>query len=129
MIVDDHAPFVAAARRILDGAELTVLGEAATGAEALERTDQLAPDVILLDIDLGGESGLDVARELARRAHGDVPLIVLISGHPEDDFADLIAEGPAVGFVAKSELSAAAIVELVGTRGAGEMQDSHRESR
>ena len=129
LIVDDNAPFVAAARRILEGGQLTVLGAAATGAEALERADRLAPDVILLDIDLGGESGLDVARDLAQRAVGCPPLIVLVSGHAEDDFADLIAEGPAVGFVAKSELSAAAIVDLVRTRGAATGNRHHRESK
>lgn len=113
LIVDDHAPFVAAARRILDGGELTVLGEAASATEALERANELLPDVVLLDIDLGGESGFDVARELARKAEDERPAVVLISAYPEDDFADLIAEAAAVGFVSKSELSATAIVELV----------------
>ena len=120
LIVDDHAPFVAAARKILEGDELTVLGAAATAAEALEQADHLAPNVILIDIDLGSDSGLDVARDLAGRADGVSPLIVLISGYPEDDFADLIEEGPALGFVAKSELSADAIIDLVRRRGAAQ---------
>ena len=116
LIVDDNASFVVAARRILDGGELSVVGEAATATEALQRADELSPDVILLDIDLAGESGLDVARQLARRANGAGPDIVLISAYPEDDFADLIAEAPAVGFVPKSDLSAAAVVGLLRTR-------------
>jgi len=113
LIVDDNASFVGAARSILDGPELTVVGAAATAAEAVQRADELAVDVTLIDIDLGEESGLALAQELAERDSHAASRIVLISAHPEDDFADLIAESPAVGFVAKSELSAGAIADLL----------------
>jgi DNA-binding NarL/FixJ family response regulator len=117
LIVDDNASFTAVAQTILEGAELTVIGVAATASEGLQRARELVPDVVVLDIDLGTDSGFDVAEELARQADHDVPNIVLISGHPEDDFADLIEESPALGFVAKSELSAAAIARLVRDEG------------
>ena len=113
LIVDDNPAFVAAARAILEGAELTMAGDATNTVEALALADQISPDVILLDIDLGGESGLDLAWELDRRAGGRLTHIVLISAYPEDDFADLIAEAPAVGFVGKSQLSVTAVVDLV----------------
>lgn len=129
LIVDDNVNFVAAARAILDGGELTVVGEAARAAEALACADRLSPDVILLDINLAGESGFDVARELARRADRPLPRIVLISAYPEDDFADLVAEAPAVGFVPKSELSVAAVVDLLRRGDAGGDEQAQRESR
>ena len=114
LIVDDNTHFLKAVRELLDQGELTIVGEATNAADAVQRTRELAPDVVLLDIDLGEESGFAVARELSERAPGPAPKIVLISAHPEEDFADLIAESHALGFVAKYELSAGAIVELVG---------------
>jgi len=128
LIVDDNAAFVAAARSILDGPQLTVVGDAATVAEAHERAHKLAVDVILIDIDLGEESGLALARELAARNRNPAPRIVLISAHPEDDFADLIAESPAVGFVAKSELSALAVAELLPRTDDGSGEELQRDS-
>ena len=120
LLVDDNAQFVVAARAILDGDELSVVGQAANAAEAVQRMSELSPDVVLLDIDLGEESGFAVARQLADAAGDTAPKIVLISTHPGDDFADLIEESPALGFVAKSELSPAAVIRLVqGSDGGG----------
>ncbi len=87
--------------------------------EAIARASELAPDVVLLDIDLGEESGFVVARELIEQMGAATPSIVLISAHPESDFAELIADSPALGFVAKSELSTAAIVEVLQADGDG----------
>jgi len=89
-----------------------VVGVASSGAESLERAGELMPDLILLDIDLGQESGFTVARQLAD-AHGAAAKVILISTHPEDDFAELVAQSPAVGFIAKSDLSVAAIERLL----------------
>ena len=90
---------------------------ASTGGEAVERVEQLRPDVVLLDIDLGGQSGFDVARQL----HGDAslapPRIILISTHAEQDYVDLIAASPAVGFLPKTALSASAIRRLLDGSG------------
>jgi FixJ family two-component response regulator len=68
-----------------------------------------------VDIDLGGESGFDLARRLDR--DGDrSSSVILISTHGEEDFADLIAESPALGFLSKPRLSAAAIGEILARR-------------
>ena len=76
--------------------------------------------VILVDIDLGGESGFELARRLDQDAGLAPGGTILISTHHPDDFAELIAASPAVGFLPKSELSAGAILDLVsGTRGGG----------
>ena len=108
LIVDDNASFLKAAGRLLEREGVTVVGVASNGAEALTRARDLRPDVILLDIVLGAESGLEIARRLVE-ADPDGARVILISTHAEADFADLIDATPAAGFVSKSELSASAV--------------------
>ncbi len=112
LIVDDSPRFLDAARGLLERQGVRVVGVASTGADALRRTTELRPDVTLVDIDLGGESGLELARRLHDQA-GQVPApVILISTHAEQDYAELIAASPAVGFLPKTALSARAIREL-----------------
>jgi DNA-binding NarL/FixJ family response regulator len=111
LIVDDHAGFLTVARDLLEGQGLSVVGLASTGAEALERSEALRPDVTLVDVDLGSESGFDVARRLADAGTGRV---VLISTHAEQDFSELVMTSPAAGFLSKSHLSRAAIEAVLG---------------
>jgi CheY-like chemotaxis protein len=113
LIVDDNAAFLRAAGMLLEREGIAVAGVASNGAEALRRARQLRPDVVLLDIKLGAESGFDVARRLAQD-FGRPPTVILVSTHAESDIADLMRETPAAGFVPKSELSADAIRRLVG---------------
>jgi DNA-binding NarL/FixJ family response regulator len=120
LIVDDSRLFVDAARGLLEREGIAVVGVAFTGAEALQRVEELEPDVTLLDIDLGGESGFDVARRLHREAGAEPSRVILISTHAEQDYADLIAASPVLGFLPKSALSAAVIRDLLGSRGAGQ---------
>lgn len=110
MIVDDNVSFVEAAVNLLEREGVTVAGVAYTSEEALRRTQELCPDVVLVDITLGSESGFDLARRLAETAPGAT--LILISTHAESDYVDLIAESPAVGFVPKFELSADVISRL-----------------
>ncbi|HST64192.1 MAG TPA: response regulator transcription factor, partial [Mycobacteriales bacterium] len=88
VIVDDSDAFVEAARTLLEREGLAVLGAAATSADALRLVAELRPDVVLVDIDLGPESGLELTRRLARTA---APPVILVSTYAEDDFADLLA--------------------------------------
>ena len=113
VIVDDSPAFVAAARSLLERHGITVLATATTTTDALRLATELRPDVLLVDIDLGPDSGLDLARRLTRTAGPAPPPVILISTHAEDDYTDLIAETPALGFIAKTDLSAAAIRELL----------------
>jgi DNA-binding response OmpR family regulator len=110
LVVDDSARFLESARLLLErqGMQVEV---ASTGAEAARRVDESHPDVVLLDIDLGMESGFDVARRL----HGDELSIILVSTHAERDFEELIAASPALGFLSKSSLSVDAILGLLRT--------------
>jgi CheY-like chemotaxis protein len=117
LIVDDSPRFLDAARGLLERQGISVVGVASNSAEALQRAEELRPDVTLLDIDLGGESGLELARRLHREA-GPVPApVILISTHAEQDYAELIAASPAVGFLAKTALSAGAIRDLLAGHG------------
>jgi CheY-like chemotaxis protein len=115
LIVDDSHEFLEAARILLERQGVNVVGLASTSAEALERAGALRPDVTLVDIDLGGESGFDLARRL--HAEGGLPLsdVILISSYEEEDFAELITASPARGFLSKVNLSARAISDLLGT--------------
>jgi DNA-binding NarL/FixJ family response regulator len=110
VIVDDSRHFLDAARGVLERDGFTVVGVASSSTEALQLARDLRPDAILVDIDLGDESGLDLARELA--ASGAAP-VVLISAYPESELADLIVASPAVGFVSKSQLSGGIIRSLI----------------
>lgn len=122
LIVDDSPRFLDAARGLLERQGLMVVGVASSGAEAVERATELRPDVALLDIDLGGESGFDVARRLSREASLASTRVILISTHAEQDYTDLIVTSPVVGFLSKSGLSGDAIRALI-SRGDGHPVD------
>lgn len=112
LIVDDNRRFLDAARGRLEGQGLLVVGVASNGSEAVRLLRELKPDVTLVDIDLGGESGFEVAQRL-RVQEAPAP-IIMISTHAEQDYRDLIAASSALGFLAKADLSAAGILELLG---------------
>jgi CheY-like chemotaxis protein len=119
LIVDDNAAFLSAARGLLNRQGITVVGLASTGSEALRRADELRPDVALVDIELGAESGFDVARLLAATPHLEPLPVVLISTYAEADLVDLIAASPAVGFLSKSDLSGQALSDVLARSGDG----------
>lgn len=114
LIVDDNADFLEVARDLLERQGIAVVGVASTSAEALRRADELRPDVTLVDIELGGESGFDLTDRLATAPDGRRSPVILFSTYAEKDFADLIATSPAVGFLSKSTLSGSAIFEVLG---------------
>ena len=116
--MDDNPGFLQTACRILERGGITVVGVASTGNEALRRVKELEPNVALVDIDLGRESGFDVAQQLTSDGDAPAPTVILISTHAEQDFADLIADSPAAAFVSKADLSAAAIEDVLRKRGA-----------
>jgi DNA-binding NarL/FixJ family response regulator len=111
VIVDDNADVLRSAQNLLEGQGIAVVGVATTSEQALPLVEELAPDVVLVDIVLGPDSGFELAVRLAERAA--TAQIVLISTLDESDFRDLIAASPAIGFLAKSALSAGAIRRLL----------------
>lgn len=112
LIIDDNEQFLKSARSTLEGQGLEVVGAAHTGADGVRQAAELRPDVVLVDINLGAESGFDVARQLLDGDH-EGRQVILISTLAEEDFTEPIQENPAVGFLSKSELSARAIYELL----------------
>ncbi|MEA2577107.1 MAG: two-component system, response regulator PdtaR [Chloroflexota bacterium] len=116
LLVDDSRHFLDAACGVLEQEGISVVGVASTSAEAIRLARELRPDGILVDVDLGEESGLDLARVFATSDAGPV---VLISAYPESELADLIAASHAVGFVSKSELSASVVRSLIAGGGGG----------
>lgn len=112
LLIDDNRTFLETARSILDRQGVTVAGTASCTAEALRQASVLRPDVAIVDIGLGSESGFDLARDLA---NGGIA-VILTSTSAAADYADLIADNPAAGFLPKAELSAAAIRRILGHR-------------
>ena len=112
LLVDDNEAFAEIARRVLDPNGVEVAGTASNIAEAVLRVRELRPDVVLIDVMLGDESGFDLARRLAEFNARDQAVIMISSG-TEDDYADLMAESAALGFLPKAELSADGIRRLL----------------
>jgi DNA-binding NarL/FixJ family response regulator len=112
LIVDDSPPFFEAAQQLLADDGVVVVGFAATSDEAVNETLALAPDVVLVDIELGAESGLDVAQRLAGLPDGGPP-VVLISAESGSELAELVDASGALGFVSKTDLSGDAIRRLL----------------
>ena len=111
LIVDDNNAFCAAATSLLNRDGVEVVGAAHTIQEALQKATELRPDIYLVDIDLDGQSGFDLARRICASADLQPSSVVLTSSYSESDFGDLIVASPAAGFLAKSRLSAAALRE------------------
>lgn len=113
LIIDDNPRFLEAARSVLERQGVRVVGVAATGAEALAQAEVLNPDVALVDIGLGEESGFELTRRLVESFPHLSRRVVLISTRGEDDYADMIETSPAIGFISKSHLSARVLSELL----------------
>jgi DNA-binding NarL/FixJ family response regulator len=112
LIVDDHAPFRALARALLQFEGFEVVGEAADARSALDAVARLRPSVVVLDVQLPDLDGFEVARRLAQA--GDPPAIVLVSSRDSSSYRRRLADSPARGFIPKGDLSGAAVAALVG---------------
>ena len=114
LIVDDHASFRATARFLLEAEGFDVVGEAENGAEALRGAAELRPDALLLDVQLPDFDGFEVAARL--REQESAPAVILVSSRDASDYGPAVAESGALGFIAKGELSGAAVSSLLDDR-------------
>ena len=117
LIVDDSPEFFEAARQLLADDAITVVGVAATSDQAVNEALALRPDVVLVDVNLGNESGLDVGERLAGLPNGGPP-VVLISAETGSELAELVEASGALGFVSKTDLSGDEIRKLLARAGA-----------
>jgi CheY-like chemotaxis protein len=117
LIVDDSADFRAAASAMLERAGISVVGEASNSAEALRYYEDMHPDVALVDVDLGGEDGFELAEQLDRAGSADHLAVILVSTYAESDLEEMIDASPAVGFLQKFSLTADAIRNLLKVTG------------
>jgi CheY-like chemotaxis protein len=115
LIVDDHEAFRAFARDLLTGEEFEVSGEATDGESALEAARDQRPDVVLLDVQLPGIDGFEVAERLAASSHP--PAVVMTSTRNASDYGARLRHAPVRGFLPKHELSGAAVSALLSERG------------
>jgi DNA-binding NarL/FixJ family response regulator len=111
VIVDDNPGFLRTAAKFLDRRGVSVVGFATSSAEALECVQEQQPDVTIVDLKLGEESGFRLAEQIV---NGPVPTqVILTSTHSESEYGELIAASPALGFVRKEHLSPEAIRRLL----------------
>ncbi len=107
LIVDDQEPFRSVARTVVeltDGFE--VIGEAEDGETAVAASRRLHPDLILMDVNLPGISGLEAARRILADADAERPVVVLVlSTYDAAEVGPQVEEVGAAGFITKSDFS------------------------
>jgi two-component system, NarL family, nitrate/nitrite response regulator NarL len=113
LLVDDSEDFLASAARLLESQGVRIVGRATSGEVALRLVDMLRPEVVLVDVDLGEEDGIELAKDITAHAAGT--RVVLISAHDWDDLDELVLDSGAAGFLAKGDLGAAAIDTLIAS--------------
>jgi DNA-binding NarL/FixJ family response regulator len=111
LVVDDHPSFRRWARTLLTEERFEVVGEAENGAAALRLAAELAPEFVLLDIQLPDSDGFEVAKSLLEL---DPHLrIVLVSIRERDEYGPRIDTSGALGFITKSELAGPVLRNLL----------------
>jgi len=103
LLVDDHASFRNAARMLLELEGYEVVGEAVDGEDGIRAAAALRPDLVLLDVQMPGIDGFEVAARLTEG--GDGPAVILVSSQDGADFGPLLERSGARGFITKAELS------------------------
>lgn len=121
LIVDDDDGFLEVARDLLEREQISVVGMASDSTVARRLVVTARPDVVLIDVNLGEESGFDLVESLSDTGDGQGPrpILVLISTYTLDDYIDMPVPG-CVAFVRKSDLSGPAIRRILvdaGSRG------------
>ncbi|MGH2812571.1 MAG: response regulator [Actinomycetota bacterium] len=102
LIVDDQEPFRSVARTVVDLTDgFEVVGEAESGEEAVEKTRELDPDLVLMDVNLPGINGLEATRQIL--SDSDRTVILVLSTYEAEEYAPQVAEAGAADYIPKSE--------------------------
>jgi DNA-binding NarL/FixJ family response regulator len=115
LIVDDSEEFLISAARLLSLSGIRVVGLTSSGEEALRQAVALRPDVVLVDVELGDEDGIELARRLI--STGPSVNVILVSLRDRGEIAELMAGSGVLGFLRKDNLDAQAVTDLLPQRG------------
>ncbi|MDN2710450.1 response regulator [Janthinobacterium sp. SUN118] len=119
MLVDDHALFRSGIRSLLQRhTDFSVVGEAADGVEGIKRAIQLQPDVVLLDLNMAGMSGVE-ALQLMQHDCPDTAIVMLTVSEDAEDLATALRAG-ACGYLIKN-IDADYLVRAIRRAAAGEV--------
>jgi DNA-binding NarL/FixJ family response regulator len=131
VVIDDNDRFLDAAKEALERDGIVVAGVACDAVEGMDLTMRIRPDVVLVDVCLGEESGFVLAERLARANVTWRLTIILLSTYSKYDFADMLQSSPAHGFLSKTDLSGLAVCNLVqnGNGGPVKLVSARRERR
>ena len=111
LIVDDQAPFRAVARTVVQlAAGFSVVGEAASGEEAVELAASLHPSLVLMDINLPGINGIEATRQIVAAAPDTV--VIMLSTYRADDLPSDAADCGAARYVHKEDFGPAILQEI-----------------
>jgi DNA-binding NarL/FixJ family response regulator len=103
LIVDDQEPFRMAARMVVEATEgFDVVGEAETGEDSVTMAAELAPDLVLMDVNLPGINGLDATRQILSGSASSAVVVLLLSTYEEDEYAPRAAECGAAAYIPKA---------------------------
>ncbi len=104
LVVDDQPPFRAAARAVVSRiADFDLVGEAASGEEAVALFESLQPDLVLMDINMGEMNGIEATRQVTASHPGT--MVILVSTYAQEDLPGDARTSGAAAYVHKDELS------------------------
>ena len=116
LIVDDQAPFLAALRAVVARlSEFTLVGEATSGEQAVELAAQTEPDLVLMDINMGGIDGLEATSQIVKARPETI--VVLVSTYTLEQLPPHARSCGAAAYLNKDELSPRAVRRLWADRG------------
>jgi DNA-binding NarL/FixJ family response regulator len=116
VIIDDDPAFLATVRLLLEAEGFVVAGEALNGLDGVAATGELAPDLVLVDVNLPDIDGFEVVERIAGEEGS--PPVVLTSIRSAHDFGNLVERSRARGFITKADITGEALTEFLEGRAA-----------
>lgn len=114
VIIDDDPAFLATVRLLLEAEGFVVAGEALNGLDGVAAATDLAPDIVLVDVNLPDIDGFEVVERLTREE--DAPPVVLTSIRSAHDFGNLVERSRARGFITKADITGEALTGFLEGR-------------
>jgi two-component system, NarL family, response regulator DegU len=113
VLADDHSGVRSGIRHLLEREpEISVVGETTDGIEALELAENLAPDILLLDVEMPGMTGIEVAKQL--KAKDSSVRILALSSYDQREYIQAMLKNGASGYLVKDEAPDLLIKAVLG---------------